>query len=502
MRLKRLCAICAATLVGGSAMAQTWSPPPAAGQLAPGSVVVTPINTPVYTPGSPGIVPATSQPAPSAIVVHTAAMQQPEGTPGTLPVEQGEAEPAPGAAPPAEPPLGPTPPDQVKCLQKLAGQCCDWFNPTKDCNGKDKGPALVFYGWLDMDYTYSSTGPGFLDGRAGGPGLAPVMNRFGDEFLVRQLGFDLTKPLDPKDWSWGFNALLIAGNDAQFLNPTAGWFKETDQRFGLSFTDLNLTAHLDVLTEGGVDVKVGRQTTCLGPMGAMPYQRYFDSSDYEWYNEEEGRFTGVSANWIISKRLSWYNGIELGGWGVFFSGLDKPSGPDYLGQINYWLDEEAKKVQLTTTVLTGPTGIGGGNTTVTEVTLHINYNKYIYQVISNQNVYSKAPIFTVGPPPPGYQERTYALYSYLGAHVSKTLDFNTRIEWYRDVDGGIYPGGFGTPDTNYYEATIGPDWHPYKWLEIRPEARLDWSNNDVFGPNPTGLHPTQFTAAIEALVKF
>jgi hypothetical protein len=499
VRFKRWCAICAATLVGGSAMAQTWSPLPT-GQPAPGSVIV----TPVYSPSShSGVLPANSGLKPGETLVYTS-MQQEGAAPGKLPEQQGVEAPAEGGgAPPSDPPLGPTPPQDVKFMQNALGECCDWFKATKDCDGKDKAACLQFYGWIDLDYTYSSTGPGFNGGANGAPGLAPVMNRFGDELLVRQLGLNLSKPLDPKNWSWGFNANLIAGNDAAFLNPTSGWFHTDNPRFGVSFTDLNLTAHLDVLTEGGVDVKMGRQTTCLGPMGAMPFQRYFDSSDYEWYNMEEGRYTGVSANWNISKRLSWYNGIELGGWGVFYTGLDKPSGPDYLGQINYWLDEEAKKVQLTVTCLTGPTGRDSGkNTTVTEVTLHINYNKYIYQVISNQNVYSKAPIFLAGPPAPGYIERAYALYSYLGAHVSKTVDFNTRIEWYRDVDGGIYPGGFGTPNTNYYEATIGPDWHPVKWLQIRPEARYDWANNAVFGPNPTGLHNNQFTAAIEALIKF
>jgi len=39
-------------------------------------------------------------------------------------------------------------------------------------------------------------------------------------------------------------------------------------------------------------------------------------------------------------------------------------GPDYITQINYWLDEEAKRTQFTFTVLTGPTGhFSPGNTT-------------------------------------------------------------------------------------------------------------------------------------------
>ena len=93
-----------------------------------------------------------------------------------------------------------------------------------------------------------------------------------------------------------------------------------------------MTAHLPILTDGGVDIKAGRQTTVLGPMGALPWQRPFDSSDYAWYNMEEGRFTGVSAVWHVNKQLDWYNGFELG-WGSFYD--DATVGADYItpGQL-------------------------------------------------------------------------------------------------------------------------------------------------------------------------
>src|SRR5207247_179374 len=144
-------------------------------------------------------------------------------------------------------------------------------------------------------------------------------------------------------------------------------------RFGSQWTDLNLTAHLPILTEGGVDIKAGRQTTILGPMGSLPWQRPFTSADYAWYVMEEGRFTGVSSVWHINQQLHWYNGIEIGGLGVFF---DNPAhGVDYITNITYWLDEEAKTTKVWTTVLTGPTGFftHDENTTVFELGLLHNY---------------------------------------------------------------------------------------------------------------------------------
>ena len=267
----------------------------------------------------------------------------PEGLPETNPAEGGG--------------LGPTPLPKVNILQDL------FF-------GKDnKDAPFIVRGWLDSDYTYRSTGRGQNN-------VAPVMNRFGDEFLLRQLGLWIYKPLDTKELSWGFNSIFIAGSDASFLGPVAGSFRNTDPRFGGQWTDLNLTAHLPILTDGGVDIKAGRQTTVLGPMGALAWQRPFASSDYAWYNLEEGRYTGVSATWHVSKQLDWYNGIEIGGWGVFFD--DTIHKNDYITQLSYWLDADAKKTKVWATLLTGPTGrFGPGNSTVVEAGLLHNYNKYV-----------------------------------------------------------------------------------------------------------------------------
>jgi Putative beta-barrel porin-2, OmpL-like. bbp2 len=417
----------------------------------------------------PAPLPNGGQPAPDAGTTPPSPLQQQAETTG---------QDAPATTEEEQPGLGPTPLDKVGIFQNLL------------FGDKAKDSKIKVSGWIDLDYTFRSTGPGENN-------IAPVENRFGDEFLARELGLLITKPLDPKELSWGFNVIYFGGSDASFIQPTAGYPAQTNPRFGQSFTDLNLTAHLPILTEGGVDIKAGRQTTVLGPMGALAWQRYFDSSDYAWFNLEEGRYTGVSANWYITKQLSWYNGIEIGGWGVFF---DNPAhGVDWLTQINYWLDKEAKKTKLWLTVLTGPTGFfNDGNTTAVEVGVQENWNKYWYQIVDFQMNYSKAPIFFA--PPPGYQQRAYDVYTYVGRHLSKTVDFNSRFEWYKDVDGGGYPGGFGIPHTDYYEMTFGVNYHPTKWVEFRPEIRYDHATHPAFGSSET--QKNQLSIAADVLIKF
>ncbi len=462
-----MCLTALALLIGSAAQAQDRPLPP--GSVLPGPVSPTLTPAPILTQAPPPV-PAPKTDAGGQITV------------GEVPPQD---EPAA-----TEGPLGPTPLLDVKILQDLLF-------------GDNPKPWLHIAGWIDADYTYRSTGSGLNR-------TAPEMNRFGNEFLNRSDGLYLWKALDPTCWSWGFNAIFIAGADASFIGPTAGGWRNTDPRFGTSFTDLNLTAHLPILTDGGVDIKAGRQTTQLGPMGALPWQRYFDSSDYAWYNMEEGRYTGVSAVWHINKRLDWYNGIEVGGWGVFF---DDPShSVDYITNITYWLDEDAKKAKVWLTVLTGPTdfvfpGMHGENTTTTELGLLENWTTRFYQIIDFQAVYSKAPLGIPGsiapadlPLRPGYQERAYDVYTYLGYHLTKCLDINTRFEWYKDVDGGGYPGGFGVPHNNYYAITAGPDIHPNKWVQFRPEIRYDWADKPNFGANYD--KKDQLSIAAEVLLKF
>jgi len=176
---------------------------------------------------------------------------------------------------------------------------------------------------------------------------------------------------------------------------------------------------------------------------------------------------------------------------------------NYLGQVTYWLDECAKQTKVWGTVLTGPTSFTGSglNSTVLELGILHNYNERLYQIVDTQMVWSKAPIF--GPVPPGYTENAYDVYTYIGYHLTEHWDANTRLEWYYDQNGGGYPGGFGPggkPHTSYFAVTVGPDYHPTKWLQIRPEIRYDFANNPAFGVNNS--YKSQLSMAFEALFKF
>jgi len=78
------------------------------------------------------------------------------------------------------------------------------------------------------------------------------------------------------------------------------------------------------------------------------------------------------------------------------------------------------------------------------------------------------------------------------------------VEWYDDVNGRGVLGGTGFMG-NYYEATVGINYHPCKYLQFRPELREDWADHLVFGTSgadPGTLHYSQLTAACDCIIAF
>ena len=87
-------------------------------------------------------------------------------------------------------------------------------------------------------------------------------------------------------------------------------------------------------------------------------------------------------------------------------------------------------------------------------------------------------------------------------HVMRDL-LGLNLEPGRILHGGtgsFYPGGFGVPHTDYFAITLGPDYHPTKWLQFRPEIRYDHATHDNFGSNFD--KKDQLSIAVETLFKF
>lgn len=392
--------------------------------------------------------------------------------PKSLPAEIAEGI---SATPSISPTLGPTPVADVRFLMDQLG-LAQLFG--------DSG--IRAFGWIEGGYTGSSTGSGLMS-------VEPRQNRFGNEFLLNQIGLVLQKPLKQDRFDLGFNIRYFAGADAALGQPRGGIdYPPGNPRFSQDFRDLFISAHLPILTEGGVNVQIGRMNTIIGYNGFLAPYRPFYSSDYQFFYSQDGAFTGALAEVVVNNRLDIWNGVTLGA-NTFFEKRSSNS-VCYIGQVNYWLQDE-KITRLTGSIYAGPNaifaapGLAGTFDTILEFRIQQNWSSHFTQIVQSNMGWASDTSVGLG--------SWYGLYTIGILHLNETWDALSRAEWFRDVRGTRT--GF---DTDYGAVTLGLNWHPNKYLEIRPEIRGDFAGTNAFGTGGPPTDRAQLTGAASALVKF
>jgi hypothetical protein len=342
------------------------------------------------------------------------------------------------------------------------------------------------FGWVEGGYTGASTGPGLLS-------VQPRQNRFGNEYLVNQIGLVMQKPLKQDQFDLGFIVRYFAGADAALGQPKGGIdYPVGSPRFGQDFRDLYLSAHLPILTERGMDILAGRMNTIIGYNGFLAPYRPFYSSDYQFFYSQDGAFTGVLTNLHVTNQLEVWNGVTLGA-NTFFTNRSSNS-ICYIGQINYWLTAE-KKTRLTASLYAGPNaifaapGLAGDVDTVLELRVQQDWTRRFTQVVQSNMGWDADTPFGTG--------AWYGVYLINILHITRTFDGLLRAEWFDDSNGtrtGVA--------TNYEEVTLGVNWHPRKYIEFRPEIRGDFAGAPAFGVNGAHTDRNQLTGGISTLLKF
>lgn len=371
--------------------------------------------------------------------------------------------------------MGPTPVSEVGILMNSLGL------------GRTLRPlGIRAFGWVESGHTYASSGSGQLS-------VQPRQNQFGNEFLLNQIGLVIQKPLDQDRFDLGWNVRYFAGADAALGQPAGGIGDPVDNdRFSHDFRDLYVSAHLPILTEGGMNVKVGRMNTIIGYNGFLAPYRPLYSSDYQFFYSQDGAFTGFLTQLVVNDRLDFWNGMTLGA-NTFFEKRSRNS-YCYVGQINYWLTDE-QRTRLTGSLHFGEDaifaapGLGGEFDTIVELRVQHAWNERLTQVVqSNMGWSDETPVGTGS---------WYGVYSIWIYHMTQTLSSTVRADWFDDVRGTRT--GF---DANYTGLTWGINWHRNRCLEIRPEIRGDFADAPVFGNVNNPQDHSQFTTAISALFKF
>lgn len=380
----------------------------------------------------------------------------------------------------SEVPLGPALPEQIKLTGSLIPP-----NPIADWASEHR---LRFFGWANGGYTWSSSGTGLLR-------VEPRENRFGDAFLLDQAAFVLERTLNEEAWSWGFRSEFYMGADAALLHPVNGLGPSDNPRFSTDFRQAYFSFHAPILTDGGVDFKLGRQYVPLGYETTMAPYRPLYSLAYVWSYSQNGATTGAIATIHVNPRLDVIGGVTLCVNSLFeFRGR----APCYIARGLYWLDSE-KRTKLIGTFYTGPEPIAAAKGHIgnwqTEVELQL-----IHDVNRRLTLVSETNLGWDTRDPANHllTSKWYGTYGMAIIHAHKLLDVNSRAEWFDDVDGSR----IGTHG-NYGEVTVGVNFMPQRMLNFRPELRWDIAGNPAFGATSTSnLKSHQWSGAVEMLLKF
>ncbi len=341
-------------------------------------------------------------------------------------------------------------------------------------------------GWLDMGYTYASTASGRL-------AAAPEMNRFGNEFLLNQFALVLERPLARDDWAWGFYTQLFNGADAYTLQGP-GDIQNTNQHFGASLHQVNLQAHLPILSDGGVDLVFGRQGSLMGYESYMAPLRPFYSLSYQWYFAEDGADTGCWATWHAAPDWDFTYGTCLGSNTLFTLRGDAPS---HVLQLRQWLDRE-HKLYHAGTLIVGDQAVGktiaflpGTLAAVVEYRIQYAASDRLTQVVQG-NIGADQDVRFIG------TGRWYGLLTNSVYRLDERLDAQLRLEWFDDEDGTRTGRA-----TDYVAVTSGLAARLTPRLTLRPELRGDFAGKPIYG-RLDSLHRerNQLTAAVECVWTF
>ena len=368
-----------------------------------------------------------------------------------------------------------------------------------------------------------------------------------DQATLNQVLLTANKPLDPKnsDFQWGFKLQGMYGSDARYTQ-FLGVFNNAlpGDRYQFDIVEANALFHLPIISDGGMDLKVGAYSTPLGFETIDPSTNPFYSHSYIFQFGLPFKHTGFLTTTHLTDVVDVYAGLDTGTnttWGPLGDNNGAIGG---IGGFNLTLMGGNLTVLALTHV--GPDqstrALSGGNYANGLPTVNANgewraYNDIVITYKATDSLTTTTELNWVrdaygyaNKPVNGFGAAQYASYT-----LSDTLTLNGRIEVWRDdnnyfvtsysgnndpirVEQGlspvpnvyVAPGG----STTYGTLTLGVTYKPalpapVTGLLLRPEFRWDhaFTNNNPFNQNyqpAPGTKGTQnnVTFAADAVLTF
>jgi len=370
-------------------------------------------------------------------------------------------------------------------------------------------PRFKISGWIDSGITFNPASPQdnqnlgrFFDDRANEPLLNQAV-----------INFERALAPQPGEFDWGFKLQFMYGSDARFIH-SLGLFSDTAATSIVQpdLVEAYLSLHFPIVSEGGLDLKLGKFVTLEGAETIDPHTDFFYSHTYIFNFGIPFNHTGALATFHAAKWLDLMAGVTRG---VNTSIDDNNDSLAFHGGIG--LNFYDGKVVVSASTHIGPETPNDNHdfrylndiTTTWKITdklTSITDLNYALDEVSDAQAFGIAQYFT------------YTINSWLTAGIRGEIfwdddgfyvvSFANTHDPMRALEGQptIDPRTVGGGRTTYGAVTVGanikpPMPKPISGLTIRPELRYDRALN--------GMHPfndssdvDQFTAGIDFLVTF
>jgi len=371
-------------------------------------------------------------------------------------------------------------------------------------------PRTKIYGWLETGITLNPDGP------RDNQNFGRLFDDRSNELLLNQLSVTAERALDPKatGFDWGFKAQVMYGSDARFTHSLGIFDRVGSDRMQPDLVEAYLSLHCPMLTDGGVDFKLGKMVTLEGAETIDPRTNFFYSHDYIFNFGVPATHTGAMATVHATPWLDLIGGITRG---VNTSIDDNNSSFGFHGGVGLNL-MDGKLTALASTHI-GP-----------ELPNNNHDYRYLNDLAVTWKITDKLTsvtdlnyIYDEGAKATGYgaaQSLTY--------QCNDWLSIGIRAEVWRDQDGffvGQYadnsdpmrvlrgdPGWMLDPrtvsggETTYGALTLGANIKlphgPLAGWVVRPEVRLDEALNSGTHPFGDSKNKSMLTFGIDTILTF
>ena len=367
-------------------------------------------------------------------------------------------------------------------LMQALHSCAPGLAGLLDCH------KTTVYGWVQQGITFNFDSP---NDRLN---FGTNFNNRSNEYRLNQIYLAIERALEHKDEvTIGYRLDFLAGHDAPFLAAGTGLFDDftggSFNSIGIDLPQFYLDVHVPgVITQRGVDVRVGRFYTLHGNELIPALSTRFYSHSYGYFYSWPFTHTGVLVTLHLTDTIDVMNGI-VRGWEHAFD--DNNSAVAWHGMI-IWTSCD-KKRSFWFTWITGPEQ--DDNTGNFRTLITYDYSVVLGSCDQWQYVLHGANAWEANALPRGQDAEWYDYAVNLFYTVDPRLILGLRAEVFRDDDG--VRTGFAD---NFFEITTGVTWKPYKNLWIRPEIRFDWS--DQTRPFNDQQDKFQATVAVDAIWSF